>query len=50
MGLIAGLVSGIAAQTRDHASMFEAIATGVVMGFGLPCFIIMIIKYIRNQP
>jgi hypothetical protein len=32
VGLIAGIVSGIAARTMDHASMFEATARGFVVG------------------
>ena len=48
-GIIVGMAAGIAKRTMDHASYFEAIVTVIVVGFGLPGFIIMIVKYIRNQ-
>ncbi|MFJ9689145.1 hypothetical protein ACIRRX_26050 [Streptomyces bacillaris] len=49
VGVIAGVLAGIGSRTMDHASWFEAITSGVVVGVGLPGFIIMIIRYIRNQ-
>jgi hypothetical protein len=49
MGVIAAFVTGITARTMGHFPYFEAIATGAAAGFALPGFIIMIIKYIRNQ-
>ncbi|MCX5234619.1 hypothetical protein OG824_05155 [Streptomyces prunicolor] len=49
VGMVAGLVAGIAKRMMDHASYFEAIGTGVLVGISLPGFIIMIITYIRSQ-
>ncbi|MEV4786150.1 hypothetical protein AB0K53_11960 [Streptomyces tuirus] len=49
LGMIAGILAGIGSRTMDNASLFEAISTGVVVGIGLPTFLIMIIRYIRNQ-
>ncbi|MFF7307603.1 hypothetical protein [Streptomyces sp. NPDC008137] len=49
IGLVAGLVSGIAARTWGHFPYFGAVIAGVSAGFFVPGFIIMIIKYIRNQ-
>ncbi|WP_030669719.1 hypothetical protein [Streptomyces sp. NRRL B-1347] len=49
VGVIVGILAGIVSRTMDHASYFQAITTGVVVGVGLPGFIIMIIRYVRNQ-
>ncbi|MEV2228806.1 hypothetical protein AB0H69_09555 [Streptomyces phaeochromogenes] len=49
VGMVAGMAAGIAKRMMDHSSYFEAIVSGVVVGFALPGFIIMIIKYVRNQ-
>ncbi|MEV6087702.1 hypothetical protein [Streptomyces parvulus] len=48
-GGFVGFVAGTLKRMMDHSSYFEAIATGVVVGFALPGFIIMIIRFIRNQ-
>jgi phosphate starvation-inducible membrane PsiE len=49
VAVVAGMASGIAKRMMDHSSYFEAIVAGIVVGFALPGFIIMIIMYIRNQ-
>jgi hypothetical protein len=49
IGLIAGLVVGIAARTWGHFPYFGAASLGVLAGFAVPGFIIMFIKYVRNQ-
>ncbi|MEU1477782.1 hypothetical protein [Streptomyces sp. NPDC005760] len=49
IGLIAGLVVGIACRTWGHFPIFGAVSAGVVSGFTVPGFIIMFIKYVRNQ-
>ncbi|MFJ8505866.1 hypothetical protein [Streptomyces avermitilis] len=48
-GAFVGFMAGTLKRMMDHSSYFEAIATGVVVGFALPGFIIMIIRFIRNQ-
>ncbi|MGW3437368.1 hypothetical protein ACWDB3_09355 [Streptomyces bacillaris] len=48
VAVIAGVLAGIGSRTTDHALWFEAVTSGVVVGVGLPGFI-MIIRYIRNQ-
>ncbi|MFB7247891.1 hypothetical protein ACFCYX_36130 [Streptomyces populi] len=49
VGIIAGMGSGITARTMGHLPYFGAIVMGVGAAFALPGFIIMIIKYVRNQ-
>ncbi|MDQ1068349.1 hypothetical protein [Streptomyces canus] len=49
VGLVAALVVGIASRTWGDFSYFGAVSLGVVAGFSVPGFIIMFIKYVRNQ-